>query len=71
MIEVVTSLNTDKMALKRRLQRQLIITNYDPKIVAKQGHADYPGARRREVIDIYDHINNEGLRRACLAHVLS
>jgi len=71
MIEVVTSLNTDKMALKRRLQRQLIITNYDPKIVAKQGHADYPGARRREAIDNYDHINNEGLRRACLAHVLS
>ena len=43
MIEVSTALNTDKMAVNRRLQRQLIIRNYGPKIVANQGHGDNRG----------------------------
>jgi len=40
MVEVATKLNTDKMAVNRRLQRQLIIRNYGPKIVANQGHTE-------------------------------
>jgi DNA adenine methylase len=69
MIEIATSLNTDKMAVKRRLQRQLIITNYHPRKVAKQAHADNRGNGRCETTDAYDHIDTEEFRRVCLTHI--
>ncbi len=69
MVEVATRLNTDKMALNRRLQRHLTITNYDPRKVLKQGHAGNRGDGRREVIDIHDHIEKEEWKRVCLAHI--
>jgi DNA adenine methylase len=57
MIEVATSLNTDKLSLKRRLQQQLIIANYDLKVDAKQEHIEKLGDRQRKDIDFHSHLN--------------